>query len=120
MNYYYSDKTTIPGGAKKKRVNPKTVKKFATRLYNAAANGNEETVKQYIEKLQNVGKISANVVGENPSKRTALMVAAFNGHTAIVNLLLDPPLRRGQFGVLPLELLPHFLPPLAADHNPLL
>jgi ankyrin repeat protein len=92
MNYYYSDKTTIPGGAKKKRVNPKTVKKFATRLYNAAANGNEETVKQYIEKLQNVGKISANVVGENPSKRTALMVAAFNGHTAIVNLLLDPPL----------------------------
>jgi serine/threonine-protein phosphatase 6 regulatory ankyrin repeat subunit B len=84
--------TTIPGGAKKKRVNPKTVKKFATRLYNAAAAGNEETVKEYIEKLQNVGKISANVVGENPDKRTALMAAAENGHIAIVKLLLAVPL----------------------------
>ena len=92
MNYYYRDKTTIPGGAKKRRVNPKTVKKFAKRLYDAAAAGKENTVKEYIEKLQNVGKISANVVGDNPNKRTALMVAAFNGHTAIVELLLDPPL----------------------------
>ena len=92
MNYYRWS-TFLPGGAKKKRVkkkkvSEKTVTKLATTLYEAAVDGDEKKVEKTKESLRKNGQISANVVGKDTNKRTALMAAAFWGHTAIVELLL--------------------------------